>query len=449
MLESNYDAWSYNETQMGPPTTTQSPQGGKIASCGKMLVSTLEVEEHECDAWSDEEYEHCNHRWLKSTERPEWTENKCSMLNSSSRENDDALNEEWCRADERWMSSWKNSEGNLRRDRYCVNEDCWRDGSTNDDGSSQDPDWSDDDEHPELGHDIIGGSAYCKGGWIAGGGFADVFLAWDTDSGQTCAAKIGDDESLGWEAEVLNRLSGEPGFPTLHYFGEHNNQGALIKDCLGTDLAKLQKNCGGSFSLRTVLHIADQVLRRIEALHATGIIHRDIKPENFVIGCGEKTSTIHLIDFGLADEYRDKATRKQSLYLQNAFIGTPVYASVHAHKFEEQSWRDDLEAIGYMLVSLLQGDLPWECDGKHCSSDEEWIEHCAKRKGLLPPTLICTGCPKEFSEYLRYCRQLKFDQIPDYEKLRGMFRKVFDREGFEDDLVLDWTNFDKGEFHMD
>ncbi len=45
----------------------------------------------------------------------------------------------------------------------------------------------------------------------------------------------------------------------------------------------------------------------------------------------------------------------------------------------------------------------------------------------------------EFSNYLNYCRSLRFDDKPDYGYLRRLFRDLFYREGFETDFVFDWT----------
>ena len=55
-------------------------------------------------------------------------------------------------------------------------------------------------------------------------------------------------------------------------------------DLLGDNLQTLLEKSGGTFSIKTVLMLAEQMIKRLEHVHAKGYLHRDIKPDNFMIG---------------------------------------------------------------------------------------------------------------------------------------------------------------------
>ena len=94
-------------------------------------------------------------------------------------------------------------------------------------------------------------------------------------------------------------------------------------------------------------------------MHSKSFIHRDIKPENFVIS-REDTSFVILIDFGLSKYYRNREGKHIEYQQKSGVIGTARYASINALQWMEQSRRDDLEAVGYMLVYFAKGELPWQ-----------------------------------------------------------------------------------------
>jgi serine/threonine protein kinase len=77
-----------------------------------------------------------------------------------------------------------------------------------------------------------------------------------------------------------------------------------VMDLLGPSLEDLFNKCTRRFSLKTVLQLADQLLERVDTLHARHLIHRDIKPANFVIGIGNTASNVFCVDFGLSKRYR-------------------------------------------------------------------------------------------------------------------------------------------------
>ncbi len=127
-------------------------------------------------------------------------------------------------------------------------------------------------------------------------------------------------------------------------------------------------------------------------VHGKGFIHRDLKPENFLIGLGKKENTVHLIDYGLAKRYRVAAAGQQlELRQTHKFVGAVRYASVNAHLRNELGRRDDLEAVGFILIYLLKGSLPWQ--GSAVCGGEELEEAVHKRKADTSLAELCKDIP--------------------------------------------------------
>lgn len=145
--------------------------------------------------------------------------------------------------------------------------------------------------------------------------------------------------------------------------------------------------------------------------------------------------------------------------------GTLRYIALYAHRHRILSRRDDIESIGYVLIYLLKGNVPWASqtdDVKAGKSErvlksklETTLEVCAilishrNENAMITHFNICfyfnwqeligPENPTELLRFMTYARSLSFYQKPNYDYLRRLLRDALVKIGASEDNFFDWS----------
>ena len=156
------------------------------------------------------------------------------------------------------------------------------------------------------------------------------------------------------------------------------------------------------------------------------------------MGLNEKSSTIYIIDFGLSKRYFNPKTGKHISYKNNkSLTGTARYASINTHMGIEQSRRDDLEALSYILLYFLRGNLPWQ--GLLTKTKEDKYRKIMQCKMATSTENLCKGFPNELQIMINYTRNLKFEEDPNYEYMNILIRTMTNTIRPEESNIYDWS----------
>ena len=294
--------------------------------------------------------------------------------------------------------------------------------------------------NPEIG-DILN-KKYQITRRIGAGSFGAIYEVQDIETGKVLAVKLEKPNTpspqLQYEHKIYGILDSATGVPSVYDFWSEDRWKGMVMDRLGNSLGYYFRKCGKILSMKTTLMVAIQMLSRLEYLHQRSFIHRDIKPDNFVFGVGSNSNLLYLIDLGLAKKYRDLRTHQHINYSEDrGLAGTARYVSINVHLGVEQSCRDDLESVGYVLVSLVKGKLPWQ--GMEACSKVEKYELISQSKMDTPLEVLCDGLPTEFLQYMQRVRALRFDEKPAYTVLRNLFINLMTKLNYSYDYQYDWV----------
>jgi casein kinase 1 len=273
------------------------------------------------------------------------------------------------------------------------------------------------------------------------GSFGYIVPGINKITGEEIAVKIErkvDDPQLKYEYKIYKLLKDGSGFPKIFGYFEEGNHNILIMEKLGPSLEKLFNKNKKKFSLLTVIMIVEQILYRLEFIHSKNIVHRDIKPDNFLIGLGNKNKIIYAIDYGLSKKFKESKSGLHIPYRDGkCLLGTARYASINTHLGVEQSRRDDIEALGYMMVYFMKGHLPWQ-GMINTSNPNKKYDKIKKLKIKIKLNELCQGLPEETIKFIQYARDMRFEDKPNYSYLRSLMRKIAVNNG----IKIDYNQFD-------
>ena len=254
------------------------------------------------------------------------------------------------------------------------------------------------------------GNKYKLLGKIGEGSFGEIYKGQNIRTGELVAIKMETIESntklLKNESIIYQFLNGIAGIPNVKWFGKDDNFYYMVINLLGNSLQTI-KNQKMQFSLKLTLQIGIQTLVLLRSIHEKGLVHRDIKPDNFLIGLNDKVKTIYLIDFGLCKTFSLKASSGNS----SGLIGSPMYASINAHKLVDLTRRDDLESLGYMLIYFYTGELPWN----EKINEDEII--------TLKNEILNNTYPQVLLDFLKLIRSMDFEEKPNYYLIINNFKR--------------------------
>ena len=280
---------------------------------------------------------------------------------------------------------------------------------------------------------------YVVGSKLGNGSFGEVYLVRGKKDRKPYAAKLESRRTkegkrrrgpsqLEFEFRIYQMLEGCRGTPKVHDFFTHRTPdggsfNVLIMDRLGRSIQDVLEQRGGKLPTKTALAIGARVLRHLQIIHGEGLIHRDLKPQNLMLA--EKAEKeVYLIDFGLAKRVIDADGVHIPYYEKgNGLTGTPRFASVSSHMGIEQSRRDDLESLIYIIIYLKKGRLPWQ--GTRGERKERY-KKILKKKRTISDAKLAEGFPQPFQDFVKEIRSLRFKDEPPYNRLTEMLIDAHD-----------------------
>ena len=272
---------------------------------------------------------------------------------------------------------------------------------------------------------------------LAHSSFADIFAALDFSISQPLAIKVAchpsSPSTIEAETTILRSLSSVNGIPKVLWTGQINNRSAFMMPLLGPSLAD-QIGWGQLLSLHDVSALALELLTILEGVHSKGILHLDLKPSNILFS--PNSHQIYLIDFNISKSYLSTLGEHLPLSQIGEFNGNVQFASINAHQFLEQSRRDELESLGYLLLSLCYGGLEWNNENE-ADFNKKIIYVGEEKKKFLKTVENNATVPKFLRRYFSMINEIGFYDKPNYNRIRQLFSE-FMASKQKEEHYLEW-----------
>lgn len=277
----------------------------------------------------------------------------------------------------------------------------------------------------------VDGKKYVLRGCMGAGTYGFVRSAWQMGSGKKVAVKFfkEDNADARREIEIYRQASNgcDNYLPKLLHTCTYNGKLVLIAERQGHNLGHLSSRIPKKrFYPQTIAMLGMELMNAFEEFHNTGLVHRDIHMGNVLCGY-RKEQDIYLCDLGFSQQWRkpngEHVERKE---LQVA-VGTSRFSSINNHKHTLYSRRDDMESLGYLLINSLCGELPWNPCSKIQNRRKKW-DTIMKHKLEFEETDFFLCLPQELQHFVSYAKSLKFDEEPDYDYCRSLFKSMKERE---------------------
>ncbi|VDN05417.1 unnamed protein product [Thelazia callipaeda] len=237
-------------------------------------------------------------------------------------------------------------------------------------------------------------------GIIGSGGYGEIYYALDLKmNNESVAVKVEPAIRKGkvakrmiLEQKLLLRLQGQPHAPLMWGSGTEHGLNYIVMQLLSTNVADLKKQCPvHRLSRPTAGRIMQQVISGLRGIHKVGYIHRDVKPANMCFGLTEKSyRRLIIVDYGLARRFRLANGKPIERRVRAGFRGTLRYVSIRVHDRQEQGPSDDLVALFFTLIEIVQGELPWRYE----KSDRKMKIAKMELVGRVKRRLITSECTK-------------------------------------------------------